>query len=77
MDHNQTFDHTLDATQAIQSLIAQTERVIKGKRKQIEHIITCMLAGGHILMEEIPARAKLCWPKPWHNASAASVWESM
>lgn len=58
MDHNQTFDHTLDATQAIQSLIAQTERVIKGKRKQIEHIITCMLAGGHILMEDNPGTGK-------------------
>ena len=34
------------------------EKVIRGKRKQIEFVITCLLAGGHILMEDNPGTGK-------------------
>ena len=34
------------------------EKVIRGKRKQIELVITCLLAGGHILMEDNPGTGK-------------------
>ena len=47
-----------DATQAIPQLIAQMERVIRGKRSQIELVITALLAGGHILMEDNPGTGK-------------------
>lgn len=51
--------HTnIDATQAIQQLIDNVEKVIRGKRRQIEMVITCMLAGGHILMEDNPGTGK-------------------
>lgn len=51
--------HTnIDATQAIQQLIDNVEKVIRGKRRQIELVITCMLAGGHILMEDNPGTGK-------------------
>jgi len=49
---------SLDATASIQNLIAQIEKVIRGKRPQIERVITCLLAGGHILMEDNPGTGK-------------------
>jgi len=49
---------TINASEAIQQLIAQVEKVIRGKRKQIEQVVTCLLAGGHILMEDNPGTGK-------------------
>lgn len=48
----------LDATRAIGSLVSQMEQVIRGKRAQIEMVVTCLLAGGHILMEDNPGTGK-------------------
>lgn len=42
----------------IQELIAQMGTVIKGKRLQIEQVITCLLAQGHILLEDNPGTGK-------------------
>lgn len=47
-----------DATEQIQQLINQVEKVIRGKRPQIEKVVTCLLAGGHILMEDNPGTGK-------------------
>ncbi len=49
---------SIDATVAIQHLVDNVEKVIRGKRKQIELVITCLLAGGHILMEGNPGTGK-------------------
>jgi MoxR-like ATPase len=49
---------TSNTTESIQHLVAQVEKVIRGKRQQIEHVITCLLAGGHILMEDNPGTGK-------------------
>lgn len=49
---------TIDATERIQVLVDQIERVIRGKRMQIEMVITTLLAGGHILMEDNPGTGK-------------------
>jgi MoxR-like ATPase len=49
---------TMDATQSIQHLVNQVETVIRGKRDKIELVVTCMLAGGHILMEDNPGTGK-------------------
>ncbi|RQO31844.1 magnesium chelatase [Taibaiella sp. KBW10] len=46
------------AENKIQRLIAQMETVIRGKRLQIEQVITCLLAQGHILMEDNPGTGK-------------------
>ncbi len=54
-------EHTMerrDATAAIASLAAEMEKVVRGKRNQIELVITCLLAGGHILMEDNPGTGK-------------------
>ncbi len=48
----------IDATQSIQRLVDNVETVIRGKRKQLEMVITCLLAGGHILMEDNPGTGK-------------------
>jgi MoxR-like ATPase len=42
----------------LQLLIVNMEKVIKGKRAQIEQVITCLLAKGHILMEDNPGTGK-------------------
>src|ERR1044071_5641074 len=49
---------TSNATDAIQHLIGQIETVIRGKRRQIELVVTCLLAGGHILIEDNPGTGK-------------------
>lgn len=48
----------LDSVAAIGTLVNQMEQVIRGKRQQIELVISCMLAGGHILMEDNPGTGK-------------------
>lgn len=49
---------TVDNTDKVQDLITQVEKVIRGKRDKIELVITCLLAGGHILMEDNPGTGK-------------------
>lgn len=49
---------TSSATDSIQHLVAQVEKVIRGKRDKIELVVTCLLAGGHILMEDNPGTGK-------------------
>ncbi|MCC6186693.1 MAG: MoxR family ATPase [Chitinophagaceae bacterium] len=46
------------AADKIKLLIAEISKVIRGKEQQIESVITCMLAGGHILMEDNPGTGK-------------------
>lgn len=48
----------ISPSDAIQRLISQIEKVIRGKRPQIEMVVTCLLAGGHILMEDNPGTGK-------------------
>ncbi len=49
---------SFDANGSIQRLVDNVETVIRGKRKQLELVITCLLAGGHILMEDNPGTGK-------------------
>lgn len=48
----------ITATDKIHQLVDQMEKVIRGKRMQVEHVITCLIAGGHILMEDNPGTGK-------------------
>lgn len=52
-----------DALANIQKLITNIETVIKGKRIQIQFIITALLAKGHILMEDNPGTGKTVMAK--------------
>ncbi len=47
-----------DPSNSIKSLVDHIEQVIRGKRKQIELVVTCLLAGGHILIEDNPGTGK-------------------
>lgn len=47
-----------NSTNKIELLIQNIEKVIHGKRPQIKAVITCLLAKGHILMEDNPGTGK-------------------
>src|ERR1700749_1835330 len=48
----------IEPAESIKLLVDNVETVIRGKRKQIELVVTCLLAGGHILMEDNPGTGK-------------------
>ncbi len=45
-------------TQTIESLLLQLNTVIVGKKQQVQDCVTCLLAGGHLLLEDIPGVGK-------------------
>src|SRR6478672_4885311 len=47
----------------IQKLVDNIEKVIRGKRSQIQYILTALLAKGHILMEDVPGTGKTVMAK--------------
>ena len=40
------------------SLVQEIEKVVLGKNRQISMALTCMLAGGHLLIEDVPGIGK-------------------
>jgi len=58
MEQDTAAPAAINATEAIQHLINQVEKVIRGKRDKVEIVLTCLLAGGHILMEDNPGTGK-------------------
>ncbi len=44
--------------QSAQALIENVERVIRGKRDVIERAVVCMIAEGHLLLEDVPGVGK-------------------
>ena len=46
------------ATTAARTLIDNIERVIRGKRRAVEAAATTLLAGGHLLIEDVPGVGK-------------------
>ncbi len=42
----------------INAIVDNVATVIQGKREQIELVVMCMLAGGHVLIEDIPGVGK-------------------
>lgn len=57
-DYANNIQETPKANTQIPQLITHMESVIRGKRLQIEMVITCLLAKGHILMEDNPGTGK-------------------
>ena len=39
-------------------LVEGLETVIRGKKTVLEHVVTCILAGGHLLIEDVPGLGK-------------------
>jgi len=52
----------------ISRLVDQIGSVIVGKRSQIEDCVACLLAGGHLLIEDVPGVARPRWPTRWRCA---------
>lgn len=44
--------------QVLQELIHQTSRLVLDKEKEIRLAVTCLLAGGHLLIEDVPGVGK-------------------
>jgi MoxR-like ATPase len=42
----------------IQKLMASLEKVVRGKHRVIEYLVTTLIAGGHLLIEDVPGLAK-------------------
>ena len=42
----------------LHALVDQIETVIVGKRSQVEDCVACLLAGGHLLIEDVPGVGK-------------------
>ncbi|MCB0699958.1 MAG: MoxR family ATPase [Chitinophagales bacterium] len=57
-ENTEEIQQASSGTNAIEQLITQIEKVIRGKRHQVEMVITALLAGGHILMEDNPGTGK-------------------
>ena len=45
-------------SEIVAGIISNIETVIKGKNKQVELVVLCMLAEGHVLIEDIPGVGK-------------------
>lgn len=48
----------VEKSRAVQGIIAEVKKVIVGKDDIIEKVLTAILAGGHILLEDIPGVGK-------------------
>ncbi|MFZ3218923.1 MAG: AAA family ATPase [Rhodoferax sp.] len=48
----------MDAQPKLQSLLAQLNTVIVGKSLQIQDCVACLLAGGHLLIDDVPGVGK-------------------
>lgn len=46
------------ALETVERLRDNVERTIRGKREAVEQTVTCLLAGGHILIEDLPGLGK-------------------
>ena len=47
-----------EATQALGRLRANMRMTIKGKDEVVEHVLVCLVAGGHLLIEDLPGVGK-------------------
>ncbi len=63
MDTTEFQNGTEQAVADIQKLVDNIETVIRGKRQQIELIVTALLAKGHILIEDNPGTGKTVMAK--------------
>ena len=47
-----------DVHATAQALVAEIEKVVIGKRHEIIMLVTALLAGGHVLIEDVPGVGK-------------------
>ena len=47
-----------ESTQKLERVIFEIKKVIVGQDRAIERMMTCLLSGGHCLLESVPGLAK-------------------
>lgn len=60
----------------IEQLISNIERVIIGKRPVIEQVICAMLAGGHVLIEDVPGVGKTLLAETLAKSVSRQLWQN-
>ncbi|MBC7874284.1 MAG: MoxR family ATPase, partial [Ferruginibacter sp.] len=65
--------NTEEALSNIQRLTDNIEKVIRGKRNQIQYILTSLLAKGHILMEDNPGTGKTVMAKTLAQSISSGI----
>ena len=48
----------MDVAAKLASLLGQLNTVIVGKQAQVRDCVACLLAGGHLLIEDVPGVGK-------------------
>ena len=56
-------EQTTECFRKASSLQANISKVIRGKDEEIRKVITCMIAGGHLLLEDLPGLGKTSMAK--------------
>ena len=54
----------------LEQVLAQINEVVLGKPQQVRLAVSCLLARGHLLIEDLLAWGKPLWRKPWLAALA-------
>lgn len=54
-------------------IVYQVEKVIVGKRDVIEKLLVALLAGGHVLLEDVPGVGKTMLVRAWRVRSIAGL----
>lgn len=51
----------------VDGVLNQLEKVIRGKRAVLEELLICAIAGGHVLIEDLPGMGKTTLAKAFHQ----------
>lgn len=51
----------------VDGVLNQLEKVIRGKRQVLEQVLICAIAGGHVLIEDLPGMGKTTLAKAFHQ----------
>ena len=49
----------------LSAIRANIQTVLVGEERAASLLLTALIAGGHVLIEDVPAWARRCWPAPW------------